>query len=165
MIRIIKKVSLLVFVCMIAMVLSCNKAKTTYQMMIIAQGDNSHGIDTENNLFTGMFVVNSTPCYFTDLTKYSPTFSATSGEVLYTVELTNIVSESKLSTLVITVNGTGTVSTDLNLVYARSIQYYLYKTTSSKSDLVDSAVASYTTTTNNSVTNYVPASLTQKYSF
>jgi hypothetical protein len=117
MIRIIKNISLLVFVCMIAMVLSCQaQTDPVYKMLIISQGDD----------FTGYFMLNTDTYDFSSVG--SITTNSDNTTWYYTVTLNDLKSASKLKTL--NVSATGKSDTT-------AIDFYLYKDDDLKKDVHD----------------------------
>jgi hypothetical protein len=97
---------------------SCTgETETQYKMLIIAEGDT----------FTGHFLLNNGYYNFQTVGTWDTTVS---GTYYYYVILTDIIKESKLSSLI--VSATGTTSTT-------SIEYYLYKVKGDSTDLVDSS--------------------------
>jgi hypothetical protein len=88
-------------------------------MLIIAEG-----ADT----FTGHFLLNNDYYNFETVGTWDKT---TTGTWYYYVMLTDLIKESKLSTLIVSATGVADSTT--------SIEYYLYKIKGDNTDLVDSA--------------------------
>jgi hypothetical protein len=126
---------------MIAITFSCNPTKTSYEMLIIANG----------LTFNGYFILNSN--YYNFKSGIGSWNSAadqgTTNTYYYKVTLTDIVSSSKLSTIII--SATGTIGTGTNPPYTTNIEYYLYKTTDSKTDLVDTSTIAASTDINSNI--------------